>query len=103
MGTEDSGLLLEEYNYIKNIAEINNLEEKEKAIKECEKKAADILERRDQYITDRITQTLREGETGILFIGMRHRVDEKLSQDIKVSYLIYRLPFKESYSIEGKP
>lgn len=97
VGTEDPGLLLEEYNYIKAITRINDLEEKGKAIKKYEKKALDILKRRDKYIANRIRKTLMEGETGILFIGMRHKVDEKLSKDIKISYLIYRLPFKESY------
>ncbi|MFH1336645.1 MAG: hypothetical protein ABII96_09030 [Candidatus Zixiibacteriota bacterium] len=102
MGTENPQLLLEEYNYIKDVAQIDALEEKEKAIKEYEKKAADILERRDQYIADRITMTLKDGEIGILFIGMRHRVDEKLPEEIGVSYLIYRLPFKENYNLSGK-
>lgn len=102
IGTEDPHLLLEEYHYIKDVAQIDNLEEKEKAIKEYEKKARDILERRDRYMADRITKTLKDGETGILFIGMRHQVDEKLPQDIRVSYLIYRLPFKESCRIQGK-
>jgi hypothetical protein len=102
LGTEDPELLLEEYSYIKDVAKIDNLEEKERAIKEYEKKARDLLERRDQYIADRITKTLMEGEVGLLFIGMRHQVDEKLPQEIEVSYLIYRLPFKESFKIQGK-
>jgi len=102
LGTEDPTLLLEEYNYVKDVAKIDNLEEKEKAIKEYEKKAGDILERRDQYIADRITKTLKDGETGILFMGMKHRVDEKLPGEIKVSYLIYRLPFKENYDVSRK-
>ena len=96
VGTEDPGLLLEEYSYLKAVTKIDNLEEKEKAIRNYEKKALDILKRRDKYIAERINQTLIEGETGILFIGLRHKVDEKLSKDIEVSYLIYRLPFKES-------
>ena len=102
LGTEDPTFLLEEYNYIKDVAQIDNLEEKERAIKEYGKKAKDILEKRDQFIADRITRTLMEGETGILFIGMKHQVDEKLSGEIKVSYLIYRLPFKANYDISRK-
>ena len=102
LGTEDPTLLLEEYNYVKDVAKIDNLEEKEKVIKEYEKKARDILERRDQFIADRITKTLKDGETGILFMGMKHRVDEKLPGEIKVSYLIYRLPFKENYDVSRK-
>jgi len=97
VGTEDPGLLLEEYNYIKSVTKINNLNEKGKAIKKYEKRALDILKRRDEYIANRIGETLMEGETGILFMGLKHQVDKKLSKDIEISYVIYRLPFKESY------
>jgi len=99
VGTEDAKLLLEEYNYIKTVTGIDNLEEKEKAIRKYEKEALDILNRRDEYIAQRISETLLEGETGILFMGMRHKVHEKLPEDIEISYLIYRLPFKESYKV----
>jgi len=99
VGTEDPGLLLEEYNYIKDITKIDNLREKEKAIKKYEKKARDVLQRRDEFIANKISKTLMEGEVGILFMGMRHRVDEKLPKDIEVSYLIYRLPFKEAHKV----
>lgn len=97
IGTEDPEFLLEEYRYIKAVTKINNLEEKEEAIKKYEKKAREILKKRDEYIANSISKTLMERETGILFIGMRHKVDEKLPKDVEVSYLIYRLPFKESY------
>jgi hypothetical protein len=102
IGTEDPGLLLEEYNYIKDVTKINNIKEKDKAIQKYEKKAWDILKRRDEYIANRIAKTLLEEETGVLFMGMRHRVDERLSKDIQVSYVIYRLPFKESYNLSRK-
>jgi hypothetical protein len=102
IGTEDPGLLLEEYNYIKDVTKINNIEEKDKVIQKYEKKAWDILKRRDEYIANRIAKTLLEEEIGILFMGMRHRVDEKLPKDVEVSYLIYRLPFKESYNFSRK-
>ena len=60
--------------------------------------AKSILKKRDLYIGQRIDQTLREGEMGLLFIGITHRVNETLPKDIEIDYLIYRLPFKESYS-----
>ena len=84
------------------VTKINNLEEKDKVIQKYEKKAWDILKRRDEYIANRIAKTLMEEETGILFMGMRHKVDERLPKDIQVSYLIYRLPFKESYNLSRK-
>lgn len=102
IGTEDPGLLLEEYDYIKAIAKVDNLKEKEKTIKKYEEMAGNILQRRDEFIANRISKTLMEGETGILFIGMRHNVEERLPKDIEISYLIYRLPFKEGYKVRAK-
>ncbi|MBP9014955.1 MAG: hypothetical protein KBH15_00425 [Candidatus Atribacteria bacterium] len=81
-GTESKDLLLEEYNYIKDIATSSDKKEQKKGGKQ-------LLIRRDNYIAQRINKTLREGETGILFIGSEHRVDKYLSRDIKISYLIY--------------
>jgi acyl CoA:acetate/3-ketoacid CoA transferase beta subunit len=42
----------------------------------------------------RIAQTLKDGETGVLFAGITHRIDKYLPKDIKITYLISRLPFK---------
>jgi hypothetical protein len=56
---------------------------------------ADLLQRRDQFIAGRISATLGAGETGILFIGLIHRVDESLPEDIEVVPLISLLPFTE--------
>jgi len=45
-----------------------------------------ILARRNRFIAQRINETLRPGETGILFLGMLHHVAEFLEQDIEISY-----------------
>ncbi|MDD5496937.1 MAG: hypothetical protein PHP36_00690 [Atribacterota bacterium] len=82
-GTESKDLLLEEYNYIKDIA-TSSVKKKEQ-----KKGSKQLLIRRDNYIAQRINKTLREGETGILFIGSEHQVDKYLPPDIKISYLIY--------------
>ena len=37
----------------------------------------------DEYIVKRITETLREGETGIVFIGASHNVVYMLPEDIE--------------------
>ncbi|MEW6375299.1 MAG: hypothetical protein AB1502_05840 [Thermodesulfobacteriota bacterium] len=91
-GTEDPKLLLEEYTYLKNASA--GLE-KQQIKRRDQRLAKRILQKRDLYIGQRIDQTLREGETGLLFIGITHRVNEKLPKDIKIEYVIYRLPFKE--------
>ena len=91
-GTEDPKLLLEEYAYLKNAsADLDKPEVKRR----YQRLAKSILQKRDSYIAQRIDKTLREGETGLLFIGITHRVNEKLPKDIEIEYVIYRLPFKE--------
>jgi len=84
-GTESPDLLLQEYNNFKKLQGTSNI-----------KMSDDLLIKRDKFIANRIESTLTEDEIGILFMGLMHRVDKYLS-GIKVSYLIHRLPFKESY------
>lgn len=43
-----------------------------------------LLKERDEYIVKRINETLKEGETGILFIGALHNVLPLLPKDIEV-------------------
>ena len=43
-----------------------------------------FLIRRDQFIAGRITETLNQNETGILFIGAYHNVIKRLPKDITV-------------------
>jgi RNase P subunit RPR2 len=98
-GTEDPKLLLEEYDYLKKAsADLN----KKQVERRYQRLAKSILQKRDVYIGQRIDKTLREGETGLLFIGITHRVNEKLPEDIEIDYLIYRLPFKEGFFPYGK-
>ena len=98
-GTEDPKLLLEEYDYLKKAsADLD----KHQVRRRYQRLARSILQKRDLYIGQRIDKTLREGETGLLFIGITHRVNEKLSKDIGIDYLIYRLPFKEGFFPYGK-
>ena len=100
VGTEDPQLLLEEYNAVKQVLNTKTHQEREKLLHELDQKNAELLKKRDQKISTRIGLTLKPGETGILFIGLLHRVDESLPQDIQVSYLIHRLPFRRSFEME---
>lgn len=43
-----------------------------------------LLEKRDDFIVKQINETLKENETGIIFIGAYHNVREKLPKDIQV-------------------
>ena len=92
-GTEDIQLLLEEYHYIQAITREHEPAEKRRKAKSLSMKRKILLRQRDRFIARRIDKTLKEGETGILFAGMAHRVDKYLPKDINVSYLIFRLPF----------
>lgn len=100
VGTEDPQLLVEEYHYIKQILAAHNNGQKKEWVERYEKAAPELLKKRDLYIRERINKTLPVGGTGILFMGLLHRVDELLPKDIRVSYLIYRLPFHRSFEIE---
>jgi len=46
-----------------------------------------FVDLRDRYIGKKISQTLRDGETGILFIGARHSANKYLADDIEVKVL----------------
>jgi len=94
-GTEDVHLLLEEYRYIQAIANEVGPAEKCSKAKSLSKARKLLLRRRDRFIACRIDQTLKEGETGILFAGMAHEIDKYLPKGIDVSYLIFRLPFSK--------
>lgn len=100
VGTEDPKLLLEEYNHVRKITQAKTHAEHEKLVCEFEEQSAALLQKRDQKISDQIDSTLKKGETGVLFIGLAHRVDELLPKDIRASYLIHRLPFRRSFEME---
>ena len=89
MGTEDAQLLVEEYLRLRDGLDADS--ETGDRVTPGE----DLLHRRDLYVAKRIRETLREGETGILFIGLLHEVDEKLCQDMEISY-----PLREGEEVE---
>jgi hypothetical protein len=90
MGTESSELLVEEYGLIKqwmtaeDIHQGREIEARRKAMADA------LIRKRDQYIADRIDQTLQIGETGILFLGMLHALGNRLHKDIRVIYPVNR-------------
>lgn len=93
MGTESVALLVEEYNLVKQTLVSVNIEEA--AILEASQKKLlkTLLKKRDQYIAGQINNTLACGETGILFLGMLHSLDNLLNKDIRVQY-----PFVQPYN-----
>jgi hypothetical protein len=85
MGTEDPRLLMEEYELQKQ-----NLEGKaggEISEEELRNRADNLLKARDAFIAERIGATLREGETGLLFLGALHRLETGKLSDIRIETL----------------
>jgi len=90
MGTESSALLIEEYQLIKRMLESGDVREAIR-IEASQKCISDILlEKRDAYIATRIDTTLNVGETGILFLGILHKMEGRLPADIHVLYPVNR-------------
>jgi hypothetical protein len=86
MGTESSELLVEEYQFVKEEFASGKPEAglrgegRRRALRDS------LLKRRDQYIARRINETLRPGETGLLFLGMLHFIRPWLDKDMRVIY-----------------
>jgi hypothetical protein len=90
MGTESSELLVEEYGLIKQSMTVEDIHQG-REIEARRKALADaLIRKRDQYIADCIDQTLQIGETGLLFLGMLHALENQLHKDIRVIYPVNR-------------
>jgi len=85
--TESPELLMKEYEYIKSILSANTNEEKANAIRRYDSVKDELMLKRDAYIAGRIDATLKDGETGLLFIGAAHDIRPKLARDIEVKSL----------------
>lgn len=86
-GTESAEILLEEYSLVKRYLASKTDAEARTIADDHHRFSDDLLRRRDEFIARRINETLRSGETGILFLGMLHDLGDRLDQDIRVSYL----------------
>lgn len=95
-GTENKTLLLEEYQHYQKIFSAQNPEMKNRLVQDYQKKSEKLLRQRDQFVAKRIAQTLSDDETGLLFMGMLHQVEQFLDKTIQVQYLIRRLPLHKN-------
>lgn len=82
--TEGVQLVKKEYSLITKMAQAKSFRQREIAALRYRLTRGRLLEQRDSVIAARINETLKEGETGILFIGAYHNVLPKLAVDIKV-------------------
>ena len=89
MGTEEGDLLVQEYQLARQSLTTRppraaGLAASRRALSQA------LLQRRDQFIARRIHETLKSGETGILFLGMLHSLEGYLHPDVKVIYPLHR-------------
>ena len=85
MGTEDSRLLVEEYEMQKQrLAQATSGRSRPG---ERGNRSEHVLEARDRFIAERIDHTLQDGEVGLLFLGALHRLDPLKATDIRVETL----------------
>jgi len=94
-GTEDPELLRREYELASAVVGADDEESRRRASDQYAEEGPKILKARDEFIGRRIDQTLLDGETGVLFMGVLHEVDRCLPKSIRVRYLINRLRLKE--------
>ena len=85
--TESPELLREEYSHIKAILEAKTDKERTGAVVGYDQVKDRLMEDRDAFIAQTISSTLKDGETGLLFIGASHNVIPKIAKDIEVKCL----------------
>lgn len=85
MGTESLPLLLQAQRVLQTFYDAPKEEQKHAALLEYRQVDAPITKERDEYIAQRIRDTLPEGGRGILFIGLAHEVKRLLEQEMEVS------------------
>jgi hypothetical protein len=87
MGTESTDLLLKEYDLARKVGQALGKNDEAAVKKEYKDRGQELLDQRDHYLAQRIDETLKGGETGLLFLGMLHAPDRYLSPDIELIFL----------------
>ena len=89
MGTESADLLVQEYKLIKQMFATDDSAAAARLEIRHQQVSQSMLKGRDQAIAQRINDTLRQGEIGLLFLGMLHSVERWLAKDIQVTHPLY--------------
>jgi hypothetical protein len=92
-GTESAPLIVAEYRRIQKLLEAARMEDSDAVALELKAEGERLLRERDAFIATRIDATLQEDETGVLFVGLLHRVDELLGDGFEIQQVIHSLPF----------
>jgi hypothetical protein len=89
MGTESGDLLVQEYQLARQ--SLTTRPPRAAGVAASRRVLSDtLLQCRDQFMAQRINDTLKDGETGILFLGMLHSLERYLNPDVKVIYPLQR-------------
>ena len=91
MGTESAPLLVREYRRVQELVQAARAGAT--AVNALEREGNTLLQERDVFMARRILTTLEHGETGIVFLGLLHRIDELIGDDLEVRHVIHSLPF----------
>jgi len=83
--TEDFPLVKEERDRIVKITQAKTTTAKLIAYFKYRLAKNRLLKKRDKYIAKRIDETLKHGETGILFMGAYHDIIPKLAKNIQIT------------------
>jgi uncharacterized protein YqiB (DUF1249 family) len=82
--TEDFKLVKKEYDRLLAITQAKSITKKIIAFIKYKLVKVILLNRRDNFITNRIEQTLKAEEKAILFIGAFHNIKKRLPKDIQI-------------------
>jgi len=93
MGTEDAPLMIAELRRMQSLVQAAQQRVSDQAAVQMQREGEALLSKRDAFVAKRIDESLAEGENGVLFLGLAHRVDELLEGKFEVRHLIHSLPF----------
>lgn len=82
--TEDFKLVKEERDRLLCITEAKSVIKKLLAFIKYKLVKNRLLNKRDKFIAKRITESLNQGERGIIFIGAYHNIKKRLPKDIQI-------------------
>jgi len=97
--TEDIALLKEEYGRVLKLAQTKSLWEKTTAYIGYRFHKDRLMEKRDRFIATTINETLKEEESGVLFIGAFHDVISHLAKEIVVEEVKNREKVRDYFKV----
>ena len=82
--TEDFKLVKEERDRVLAIIQAKSMPKKLCALIKYKLVKNRLLDKRDEFIAQRINETLQNNEKGIIFIGAFHNIKKRLARDIQI-------------------